>query len=178
MKLSTVLKTIGDESERLDDQAGKILELCRANKITTEQAFRGAVVEAYTELGWRTIPGRPAADDGLQSAPKTVRQYVFEIRRAFKLRLKVIEMKTLFELRTAVKEKRERMASQETPEPAGALSGLKLVQANRFTGAHIHDLAVLYESMPKRFKGELEDAISKLINKYMPRAPEQLKLVA
>lgn len=178
MKLSTVLKSIGEESARLDDQAAKILDLCRSNQITSEAKFREAVTEAYNELGWRTIPGRPAADDGLQPAPKTVRQYVFEIRRAYKLRIKVVEMNSLFELRAAVKEKRERLAQQEAPEPVGALSGLKLVQANRFTGAHIHDLAVLYESVPKRMRAEIEQQVQRLINKYLPKVPEQLRLVA
>lgn len=178
MKLSTVFKSLGDESTRLDDQAGRILDLCRASRISTETGFRAAVVEAYGELGWRTIPGRPAIDDPLQSAPKTVRQYVFEIRRAYKLRLKVAEMRTIYELRAAVKDKRERLAAQEEPEQAGALAGLKLVQANKFTGAHIHDLAVLYDSVPKRVRTEIDAAIARLINKHLPKAPEQLRLVA
>lgn len=176
MKLSTVLKAIGDETTRMDDHAGRILDIVRHTQITTERAFRDAVAEAYAELNWRTGAGRPASNDGLNSAPKSVRQYVFEVRRAFKLRLKVAEMRSLYELREAVRVKRERMHGQ--PEPTGAIAGLRVVHAHRFTGAHVHDLAVLYESLNKREKGELEAGITRLINKFMPKAPQQLRLVA
>lgn len=180
MKLSTVLKTIGDETIRLDSMAGKILDICREEKITTREQFREAVAAAYRENGWRILPGRPTADDGLKTAPKTVKQYLWEVSLAYKLRMRPGDFTTYHAMRVAIQVKRQRLAQQEIEvEPqTGAMAGLRLVQANRFTGAHLHDLAVLYESVPRRVKSELEDAMKRLINKYMPKAPEQLRLVA
>lgn len=178
MKLATVLRAIGDENARLDDQAGRILDIVRHNNINTEKAFREEVANAYDELGWRRAPGHPSASDGLSPAPKSVRQYVFEIRRAFKLRIRVADCRTLHEMRNLVKDKRERLAAHLNGERTGAMAGLRLVKPNHFTGAHLHDLAVLYESLRTRERTELEQGIKKLINRYMPKAPEQLRLVA
>lgn len=178
MKLATVLKALGDAHARIDDQAGKVLDIVRTNSITTEHAFRTQVAEAYEELGWRTTPGRPATEDGLHPAPKSVRQYVFEIRRAFKLRIKVAECRSLHEMRALVKEKRERLHAHATGELHGAVAGLRVVQPDRFTGAYVHDLAVLYENLNKREKAELEDGIKRLLHKFAPKASQQLRLVA
>lgn len=159
---------------QVDDVAGGLIQLAKENKCATKDEFNVVIYAGYDAKGWSYRIGRPQPGD--VPAPDSIRTYVSEIRRAYDLDVKVLEMKSISELRKAIKSKKP-AAAPATPAQSGPdeLIGVSIKKANHLTGNLFHDVIVLWENLPESQQAKLEKVLRKAVAEFMPKAPPAIK---
>lgn len=173
--LAAALAVIANESSTLENKADSVLAIVRQSGIRDEKAFSAAVREAYKANGWNVTAGAPKRGSSGKPVPGTVKQYVSQVRRAFRLGVPVASMKSFFKLRQAVRT----AVAKRAPAPVNRdpkMAGLRLVKAGEMIGAPFHDLTVLYERAPKPVQKQLLGEVNALVKRFSPAVAPQLVL--
>lgn len=169
-KLAGVLQNIATASEKMDDLAGEILAVLKRHKVTTLPRFESVSTEAYALNGWQKGGGRPKADETVTPVPDSIKAYMSQIRKAYKVKLKVTEYESMYELRMAVKErsKAKRSGSPKVRDPE--LQGVIISSPEKFNGGLFHDAILLWMALDEQGRDEFEKSIDRLIVRYTNRA--------
>lgn len=173
--LAAALAVIATEESTLESRADSVLAIVKDAGIRDEKAFSLAVREAYKANGWNVAAGAPKKGSGGKPVPGTVKQYVSQVRAAFRLGINVTRMATFHKLRMAVKEAR----AAARPKPVNAdpkMAGLRLVKSGEMTGAPFHDLAVMYEKATKGVQKQILGEVNELVRRFRPAVAPQLVL--
>lgn len=175
--LAEALAAIGMTSDTLETRADAILAIVKANDIKDAKEWRAIARAAYQANGWHSRPGKPGRGTKTTTVPVTVKQYVSQIRAAFKFELNVASFKSFHALRKSVKETRiaRRVKPKGSRDPR--LAGLKLVKSNELTGAPFHDAVALYANLDKMKQAQMAKAISNVIRQFTPAAQPSLELI-
>lgn len=172
--LAAALAVIGKEGEELESKATHVLRIVRQQKIEDVKSWGKAVRSAYKANGWNGKPGKPKAADKAQPVPATVKQYVSQIRRAFRLKLLVASYTSFYALRQDLKKKAERRAKraaneqQQVPE----MIGIRLQQPAALTGAIFHDLAAIYNELPGAKRTHMLSALDRVKRTFAQATPQ------
>lgn len=168
-RMATALKAIADTGNALETTAGTILRIVKEDKIGTIEAFDAVIKEAYERNGWNNGAGRPAVGQAGEQVPRIITQYVSEVRRGFRLGLKVAKFATFYELRKAI----EDLAPQPAEQPATVSRiqprMVRLAKPEELIGDPIHDIAVVFTHTNPARRKEITRALERLIKKYAPR---------
>ena len=176
-ELGRALAEIAKEGDAVETRAERMLALVRSKGITDERSFSAAIRVAYRANGWRATRGRPKLDEkALESVPATVKQYVSSVRAAFRLGLDGRSMRTFSALRKAVADARAAKRTKARSKDPN-LAGIHVLKDDRLTGAPLHDLAVVYESMQARQREALVRRIKTLVSEFKGAAAPNLRLV-
>ena len=173
--LAAALAVIAVEENNLESRADSVLAIVKGAGIRDEKAFSLAVREAYKANGWNATAGAPKKGNAGKPVPGTVKQYVSQVRAAFRLDVPVGRMATFHKLRMAVKEAR----AAARPKPVNAdpkMAGLRVAHSNEFTGAPFHDLTVMYEKAPKGVQKQILGEVNELVRRFRPAVAPQLVL--
>jgi hypothetical protein len=186
-KLARAFRAVAGQEKQMESTASKILAIIRGAKALTISRFDKLVEQAYDANGWNSRPGRPnSKDTPKDSVPGTVRTYVTVIRRAMRLRLKVGKFKTFHALREALEVKLAASAEAGTSSgPSAAilrlpapvqenLRGVDIDEPKRLTGAVVHDVGVVYATLPEAHQAVFGRQLERLLKKYMPLVPQRL----
>lgn len=173
--LAAALAVIATEGSTLENKADSVLAIVKNAGIRDVKAFSAAVREAYKANGWNSTAGAPKKGNSGKPVPGTVKQYVSQVRAAFRLGINVTRMDTFHRLRKAVKE--ARAAAKPRPVNQDAkLAGLRVAHSNEFTGAPFHDLTVMYEHATKGVQRQLLAEVQGLVKRFQPAVAPQLVL--
>lgn len=175
--LAEALAEIATTTDTLETRADNILGIVRANDIRDAKAWRKIARAAYKANGWHARPGKPGRNGKGTPVPATVKQYVSQIRAAFRFELDVLKFKTFHALRKAVKEIRAAKRPKAKGSRDPRLAGLKLVKANTLTGAVFHDAVALYDNLDERKQAQMAKAVANIIRQFTPAAAPTLELI-
>jgi hypothetical protein len=176
--LAEALAAIATTTDTLESRADTILAIVKANGIRDAKAFRKAARAAYLENGWHARPGKPARGNGHKTpVPPTVKQYVSQVRAAFRFDLNVLAFKSFHALRKAVIEARLARKPKARGRRDPRLAGLKLIKGSELTGAVFHDAAVVYDGLDKARQAQMARAIVKVVEQFKAAAAPALELV-
>jgi hypothetical protein len=173
--LAEALAVIGKEGTELEAKATQVLRIVRQSKIGDVKAFGAAVRDAYKANGWNGKPGKPKAEEKADPVPATVKQYVSQIRAAFRLKLPVASYTSFYALREDLRKHRARKAAKVAKaveaQPKEML-GIRLVEPEQFNGGPFHDLAVLYNALDRTRKPKLLAALARIKREFAMSAPQ------
>lgn len=172
--LAEALGTIATQSAGLETKADAVLAIIRVTGIADLPAFDSAVKVAYAENGWNTERGRPTGKVKRGIVPPTVKQYISQVRGAYKLKLDPGKYDTFHALRVALKAERAKQQPAADVDPV--MAGAKIVQPDTLTGAPFHDLMALYAEMDAAKQNQLVAAVEGLVKRFRSAAPA-LKVV-
>lgn len=172
--LAEALAVIATEGTTLESKADSVLAIVRTSGIRGEKEFSAAVREAYKANGWHVRAGAPKKGAAGKPVPGTVKQYVSQVRRAFRLGIPVAGMKSFFKLRKAIREAAAKKRPAVNADPK--MAGLRLVKAGEMIGAPFHDLTVLYERAPRPVQRQLLGEVTSLVKRFSPAVAPQLVL--
>ncbi len=167
--LANTFRRIATDAERLEDTASHILKVVADINARDLKTFDQLVREAYRQNGWNERPGRPSTEaEAATAVPPIVRTYVSEIRAAFRLGLKVRTFESFYQLRRAIREKREQLEAEATVAAKSwpALRGVKVSSPDKLNGALFHDLIVIYDHLDAESGVALERSVKRLLGKY------------
>jgi len=175
--LAAAFAALSEEGAALESVADSVLAIVKSDGLKDVKAFSAAVREAYKANGWNAKQGAPVLGAAkLERVPPTVKQYVSQIRGAFRLGLNVGHFKNFHALRTALKA--ARVASRPVPKVDPRLGGLRLTGPAGLTGAPLHDLVVVYEALPKGQQSQMVGAVNRLVQQFRPAVPQLLQMAA
>ncbi len=165
--LANTFRRIAAAAEKLEDTASHILKVVADINASDLETFDQLVREAYRQNGWNERPGRPSTE-AATTVPKIVRTYVSEIRAAFRLGLKVRTFESFYQLRMAIREKREQLEAEANVAAKSwpALRGVKVSSPDKLNGALFHDLIVIYDHLDEESGAALERSVKRLLGKY------------
>lgn len=173
--LAAALAVIAVEENALASRADTVLAIVKDSGIRDEKAFSAAVRDAYKANGWHVTAGAPKRGASGKPVPGTVKQYVSQVRAAFRLGVNVARMDTFHKLRKTLKE--ARAAARPRPVKTDPkLAGLRLVKSGELTGAPFHDLTVLYERASKGVQRQLLGEVNGLVARFSPAVAPSLVL--
>ena len=174
--LAAAFAALSEEGAALESVADSVLAIVKSDGLKDVKAFSAAAREAYKANGWNATQGKPVLGAALNRVPPTVKQYVSQIRGAFRLGLNVGHFKNFHALRVALKA--ARVASRPVPKVDPRLGGLRLTGPAGLTGAPLHDLVVVYEALPKGQQSQMVGAVNRLVQQFRPAAPQLLQMAA
>lgn len=160
---------------QVDDVAGGLIQLAKENNCTTKDEFNVVIYAGYDVKGWSYRIGRPQPGD--VPAPDSIRTYLSEIRKGYDLGVKVLDMKSISELRKAIKVLKPKAPATPAPTGPDELIGVSIKKANHLTGNLFHDVIVLWENLPESQQAKLEKVLRKAVAEFMPKAPPAIKPV-
>lgn len=174
--LARTLSIIAAAADKQESVADSILASVKASGVRDEKAWSAAVKDAYRANGWNVGRGRPAADyrGSNGRVPPTVRQYVSQVRAAFRAGIDVSRLKSFHALRKALKDRRATQRPQASTDPK--MAGLRLVKGDALIGAPFHDLTVLYEKAAKAQQRQIVAEVQALVKRFSKDAGPQLTL--
>lgn len=149
-KMANAFANIQKASEKVEELATQILTAAQDAKALTLEAFNELVTEGYRANNWSQQVGRPSDDSTLQPAPSTIRFYVSTMRRMYREGLDVMGFKVMWEVRRAVRAKRQPVhASRDdlSRRDKSALRGVKLTNSKEPIGSLWHDMIYYWEVM-------------------------------
>jgi hypothetical protein len=171
LELATIFNRITKAHAGLESCAAQILEVVKLNDANSLDKFNTLVAAAYDRNGWSSRQGRPRPGD--ISAPSAVQVYVSTLRRAYRMGIKVLKLNNMEEIRRAMRKPR---GDQTTQPPE--LKGVQVAATNSLNGAVWHDILVVWERIPAEEQQALEASVQRLLDKYVKKAPPELRLVA
>jgi hypothetical protein len=171
--LAATLAVIGREESELENQATAVLRVVRAQKITDLAGWSAAVRAAYKANGWNGKPGKPKAGNTAATVPATVKQYVSQIRAAFRLKLPVSSYTSFYALREDLKKHAARKAARavNAHDQRPELAGVRLIAPEQLTGAPFHDLAVLFNALDGKRKPMMLNALARVRREFAQSVP-------
>jgi hypothetical protein len=140
-------------------------------KIDTVEKFDTVVTAAYEENKWTRRKGRPKAGD--KPAPPIVQVYASNVRKALVLKLKLGNFKNLEELRRAIRSKVPARAKKVPPELKGVI-----VTGESLNGGLYHDVLRVRSLLTEEEQQALDAAVRKTFDRFVKKAPPDLRLVA
>ena len=166
--LANTFRRIQADAERLEGTANHILRIISELNVRNLATFDELVRDAYRQNGWNERPGRPSAEAGTKAVvPPVVRTYVSEVRAAFRLGLRVQRFDSFYQLRAALRDKRERLEGKPAAiRPWPTLRGVNISSPDKLNGALFHDLIVIYDHLDEDSGVALERALERLLAKY------------
>jgi hypothetical protein len=178
-KLTRTLKSLAEQAAGADSTAGAILRFVREEKIKKLDDWSAAVAAACEANGWHATRGRPVAGSTATAMPRTVRTYLVEIRNAYRLGVRVWEIESLYDLRKATAEAREKAAAaapQRKVRPE--LQGVHVTADQRLIGAPFHDLVVVYQHLKRDEQEKVQRAVLQLVQKHVDHLPPAMRTAA
>lgn len=175
-KLTTIFKQMSEIDETKESLGVQILAFLVENKCKTLALANEQFGRAYDENGWSRSAGRPRDGSKEVPAPPTVKNYVTAFRRAYKAGLDVLGFKTVWEMRTAIRELRD--ARKEAEEKPESLVGVQITKDDILTGFLVHDISAVIKHLPDSERDEFEAKLRRLLAQYMKKAPADLKHAA
>lgn len=171
-KLARVFATLAESGKSTDNVAAGILAIVSDSGIEDVEAFDPLVRAAYQANGWNPKPGRPSEETAtLNIVPPTVRTYVTTVRRAFRRGIDVAKIKTIYDLRKAIRQTKVYEPSRAIPKAVQEnFAGVNLSVVNDVNGALIHDVGAVYANLPKPHQTLFERQLRQLVTKYLPLA--------
>lgn len=164
VKLAGVLHNIATASAQMDDLAGDILAVLRKHKVSTLSKFESVAAAAYEANGWQKGGGRPKKGEEREPIPDAVKVYMSQIRKAYRLKLKVTTYNSMYDLRQAVTNKaRKQRADDVEKEPQ--LTGVEVSTPDKFNGAALHDAIVFYMALDDDGKREFVTGLDRLMDR-------------
>ena len=180
-KLARVFATLAESGKSTDTVAAGILAIVSESGIKDVEGFDPLVRAAYQANGWNPKPGRPTEETShLDVVPATVRTYVTTVRRAFRRGIDVAKIKTVYDLRKAIRQTKVLDASPRAIPKAVQenFAGVNLSLVHDVNGALIHDVGAVYANLPKPHQTLFERQLRQLVTKYLPLARLQSAKVA
>ena len=170
-KLAAELKHIAEGAGTVESAADSVLSIVRENRIRNLAVFDGCVKAAYTLNGWKAGQGKPkTGEKAREPVPGTVKQYVSRVRAAFRAKLHVGKVKSMFALRQALAKKRgggRKAVAVADP----AMQGVRLLQSEIIIGAPFHDLAVIYAAAKPGEKEKIVSEVTRVLRAHQPVIP-------
>lgn len=177
--LAKIFTRIEAAAIKVDDLAAQILEAIKEYQADTLDDFNEMVGNAYEANGWSRQAGRPSEGSTMKPAPMTIRNYVSIIRKAYKLRLPVMEFLTLGELRTAIKDLRiKAKASAIHTDELAAMRGVKIAKEEEMIGAVVHDIGVVMKHLDRDDQDDFEQKLQKLLRQFSKKAHMEVAIAA
>lgn len=166
-KMAKAFSVVEIDSNKVEESSTQILLVAQQEGALTLEAFNELVAKAYVEKHWSQLVGRPAEGSTLKPAPPTVRNYVSVMRRMYREGFDVMSFKVMFEVRQAVKMKREPvhgtdLSAQLPKRYRSALKGVKLVNPNEPTGFMFHDMLYYFGMMEEDDRQWYYDKLERL----------------
>ena len=185
MKLETKLAKVFQHVETIgaqaDNIAAGILRIVHEGKIRSVEDFDPLVKAAYEANGWNPRQGRPSAEDkeqGRDTVPPTVRTYVTQVRSAMREGVNVLKCDTFYDLRQALRKKRNiRLAPKGGNGEEAAVvpdavkndfEGVLIRSSGEPNGALFHDLGLTFMKLPEEHRDVFGRQLNRLLHKYMP----------
>lgn len=171
-KLARVFATLAESGKSTDNVAAGILAIVSESDISTVEDFDPLVRAAYAANGWNPKPGRPTEETAnLNVVPPTVRTYVTTVRRAFRRGIDVAKVKTIYDLRKAIRQTKVHETSRAIPKAVQEnFAGVNLSLVDDVNGALVHDVGAVYANLPKQHQALFERQLRQLVTKYLPLA--------
>jgi hypothetical protein len=170
--LAAAFSVLARDSTVLESKAEGVLKILKAEKIKDLKSFNASVREAYDANGWNPGAGRPKADEKKREpVPPTVKQYVSAIRRAFRLKMMVLQYSSFSALRSDLKKEASKVRKPRTTGPK-ELHGIRLAQPEQMTGGTFHDLAVLYAALDRTRKPKMLAALERIKRDFGHTVPQ------
>lgn len=177
--LAKIFTRIESAAVTVEELATQILDAIKEAEADTLAAFNEMVGDAYEANGWSRQAGRPAEGSKMTPAPMTIRNYVSTIRKAYKMKLPVMEFATLGELRKAAKGAKKEAKHTEAPtDELAALRGVKMAQQEEMIGAVVHDIGVVLKHLDDEDRTKLEALLQKAIKQFSKKAHMDLPIAA
>lgn len=176
--LASIFLQVEKSANAVEGVASKILLFVRKVGAATVEDFNPHVSEAFAQLNWSQVAGRPASNSTLKPAPRPVKLYLSIIRRAYSLELDVLSFESMGEIRKAVAEQAGSKAHAVGAKRRSALRGVSVAHAERLTGDVWHDALVLTQHLPDDMQAKLDERVRKLVREFLKFAPSALKLVS
>jgi hypothetical protein len=173
--LARTFRRLAANAQRLEDTATHILNSVSETKVRDVESFDRLIRAAYQQNGWNERPGRPAGEGQAATVvPPVVRTYVSEVRAAIRLGLEIQRFESFYQLRTALRERREQHLAATVLEAGrrSALRGVRLSSPDKLNGALFHDLIVIHHQLDEESGAALERALKRLFGKYRKLAGE------
>lgn len=169
-QLAACFVQMARKGKTLETTANGMFAPLKAESIDTLDKFNAKVSECFDANGWTRTTGRPAKGVKSKPVPDVVQVYVSRFRGAYKLGLDVLSFSTVYELREAVKVRRQ-VAHQHAQRPP-ELKGIQLSSKNRLIeGALFHNVTALWEVLPEDKQEMLYRQIEMVYNTYLKDAP-------
>lgn len=162
-KLAAALAGLASTSAGLESRADAVLAIVRRTRIGTEKEFSIAVRDAYAANGWNAGAGKPVEGVSLKPVPGTVKQYVSQIRAAYRFKIDVLHCRSFYELRKGLRKARARK-SASLADPV--MHNLKIAGKAELTGAPLHDIVVIYTTLSETRRKQLAAAVNRLVREY------------
>lgn len=173
--LAAAFSVLAQESVVIESKAEHVLRILKQKNIRDLKSFNVEVKLAYKANGWNSSSGRPKEGSELKPVPPTVKQYVSSIRRAFRLRLLVLNFSSFSALRSELKQKAAEVRKPRTSGPK-EMQHINLAMPGELTGSMFHDLAVLWEALDRTRKPKMLAALERVKRDFSKAAP-QLQLL-
>lgn len=171
--LATVLAGVAIADAQAASRADAVLSVIGGSGIRGLKAFSASVRDAYRANGWNATAGRPGKGSAGNAVPKTVKQYVSRVRKAFRLDLPVHTFKNFYALRKALAAARPAKPKKRQDK---RMAGLRVIRGGEMIGAPFHDLTVLYEVLEGRRREQLVASVNRLVKDFRPAATPVLEL--
>lgn len=180
-ELAKIFSEMADQGEKLDTIAGRFMKVVKDDKIESLDAFNELIAKAYEENGWSTTVGRPLGGVPAGTpAPMAVRQYVVAFRAAYTFELPVLtygSIRQVMDEVAAARAEKKRLEAESAPKDP-ALKGVTIKQANKRTGAFIHDTIWFFTHLPEEFREEFEERIRKAMLRLESKIPKEIRKAA
>lgn len=170
--LANAFAVIAAEGDAIESKADGVLGIVRMAGLTELKDFNAAVRAAYLENGWNGGAGKPKPGNRKPPVPATVKQYVSQIRAAFRAGINVAKVKSFFVLRKDLKAAKAATKKPAKPEDTRVV-GLRLVKPTVMIGAPFHDLLVTYEHLEKKRQALLVASVNRLLRDYRVDVPQE-----
>jgi len=172
--MKTEIKQIAEilvEVGKFDAVANQLFAPLKAMKVKTLEQADDVFAKAYELNNWSQTQGRPAAGSTTEPAPSVVKQYLSYFRRAYKLKLDVINFETIHAMRVATREKTVHASAPQRPPQ---LQGVQLANENRLTGALFHDVPALWQRLPEGQGDLFLQKIQEVYDFFLASAPPEM----
>lgn len=171
--LARVLSEVATSGAAVEQVADGILGVVKQTGIRDLARFDEAIQAAYTANGWKATQGRPANGEQAPNGavPRSVKTYVSEVRRGFRIGLRFGRISSFAELRMKLAAARERKRLPRVKGPE-ELTGVKLSKPDALIGHPFHDLSVIYAALSPDQQAVLKKQVDRLCTHYKKHLPK------